>query len=103
MRLAEYRKRDGLTQADVAEILKVPVRTYQNYEREVRTPDLATLCALTDRYRVTLDELVGRSDAPDLPCDRDESKLLCEFRMMSETGRMVLLTLARDIERMFPE
>ena len=38
--------------------------TYSMYENGQREIPLATLCKLADHYNVTLDYLVGRSDAP---------------------------------------
>ena len=63
MKLAEYRRANGLTQEEVALILGIPKRTYQNYEYEYREAGNNVLCSLADHYGVTLDDLVGHEPA----------------------------------------
>lgn len=66
-RLKELRKRDGLTQQNVADRLGINLRTYQYYEAKddnAHRPDLETLVVLADLFSVTLDYLVGRTDTP---------------------------------------
>lgn len=92
MRLKELRKARGLTQAQVAAILSVPTKTYQNYEREVRYPDMDVMCLLADRYGVTLDYLVGRDESPEFV---DRQRLLMFFDQMDDDGQERLLELAR--------
>lgn len=58
MRLKEFRNKSGLTQGEVAEILSIPKRTYQNYEYEIREPDSRILCKLADLYNTSIDELL---------------------------------------------
>ncbi len=60
MNLKELRKKNGLTQQDVADQLKINRVNYNRYELENGEPDIKTLCKLADFYHVTLDELVGR-------------------------------------------
>lgn len=58
--LIALRKKKGLSQVAVAQLIDVGERTYQNYEYGDRLPPLMTAIALADLYGVTLDELVGR-------------------------------------------
>jgi transcriptional regulator with XRE-family HTH domain len=51
-----------MTQRQLAEALRVTVRTITNYENGSREPNIATLIALADYFDVSLDYLVGRSD-----------------------------------------
>lgn len=60
MKLKEIRKTRKLTQQQVADLLGINLKRYQNYEREVREPDIDILCQLADFYAVSLDELFGR-------------------------------------------
>ena len=62
MRFREIRKARKLTQQQVANLLEIPLRTYQNYEREVNDPDTDILCKLADYYGITTDYLIGYSD-----------------------------------------
>lgn len=59
-RLKELRKAKGVTQSEVAELLKVPIRTYGSWERAEREPDLQTLCQIADAFHVSVDYLLGR-------------------------------------------
>ena len=63
-RLGEARKQKGLKQREMAEHLKIGVRSYQNYEGGQRRPDYETLVAIADLLDVTTDYLLGRTDAP---------------------------------------
>ena len=63
-RLKELRKARGVGQKAVAEWLGVSLRAYQFYEDGTYDPNLPNLIALADYFQVSLDYLVGRSDAP---------------------------------------
>lgn len=99
MELKLYRRMNGLTQEQVADYLGIPKKTYQNYEREVRDPDPDVLCALADRYGITLDELVGRNDdGPDLALiSNDERDLIDTYRGLSAPYKKVLLVTAHEL------
>lgn len=43
MKLAEYRKRQGMTQADIAEKIGRDTATVCRYEKGTRTPDIRTI------------------------------------------------------------
>ena len=53
-----YRKQLGLTQGELAEKLCGKKSLVSNYENGYSTPDIYTLCKLTDIFDITLDELV---------------------------------------------
>ncbi len=58
--LKDLRNQKGLKQTDMAALLGITVRAYQNYELEAREPSLSVLIALADFFDVSLDYLVGR-------------------------------------------
>ena len=65
-RLKQLRKEHHLTQQNVADRLGVKLRTYQYYEGKddkSHRPDLETLVALADLFEVSVDYLIGRTDA----------------------------------------
>ena len=64
-RLKELREERRIYQRELAEILDMSFRGYQNYETGQSEPKLATLIVLADYYQVSIDYLVGRTDAPD--------------------------------------
>lgn len=59
-RLVYFRKKNKLTQNDVAYRLNVVRSTYTNWEAGRSEPDVSTLIKLSDIYNVSLDNLVGR-------------------------------------------
>lgn len=63
-RLKQLRKEKKLKQSDMAELLELTTRHYQQIEYgKVNIPTL-TLIFLADYFDVSLDYLVGRSDDP---------------------------------------
>jgi len=61
--LKEARMREGLTQKELADELKVSLKTYKGWEshgKNNRTPSLEMLTKIADTLKITLDELVGR-------------------------------------------
>ncbi len=64
-RLKELRESRRLYQRELAEILDMSFRGYQNYEVGQSDPKLETLIAIADYYNVSIDYLVGRTDVPD--------------------------------------
>ena len=68
-RLRELRKAKGLTQVQLAEVINVKERQYQNLEAGTSLPSFNTLIALADYFDVSLDYLVGRTDNPEVNTD----------------------------------
>ncbi len=58
-RLKKLRQARGLSQAQVAEDLGIPQKTYCNYERNEREPNSTVLIKLGTYFGVTLDYLLG--------------------------------------------
>ena len=62
-RLRELRRSEGLNQTDVAELLGMQQNQYSRYERGDRELPMHLFIILAEHYRVTLDDITGRSDA----------------------------------------
>lgn len=62
-RIRDMREDADLTQAQVAEHLGIAQTVYSRYERGFQTIPLGLLIHLADYYDVSLDYLVGRTDA----------------------------------------
>ena len=62
MKLKELRMQKGVTQKNVAEFICCSALAYSRYEREVREPDIRTLCLLADFFEVSIDALIGREN-----------------------------------------
>ncbi len=63
IRLRQLRKKHKLIQKQMAELLDITVATYSNYENGIYTPDLESAIRIADYFEVSLDYLVGRTDA----------------------------------------
>lgn len=62
-RLGQLRERYGFTQEQLAEKISVSRQAVSKWECGDAVPDLDNLSALATLYNITLDELVGRSEA----------------------------------------
>lgn len=60
-KLKQLRLEKKLTQAQVAEILKIGRTSYTKYENNVHTPDLMQLQILAELFNISLDELTDRN------------------------------------------
>lgn len=65
-KLLELRKQKGVLQKDVANACGLSTRAYGSYEADEREPSLTVLIALADYFKVTVDELLGRTTEPTL-------------------------------------
>lgn len=61
-RLKELRKEKGLTQAQLAIILKTSASSIGMYEQNRRIPDTETLQSLSEYFNVSVDYLIGKSN-----------------------------------------
>ena len=64
VRLKELRKSKGYTQKQLANILKISERNYQNYEYGKLEPNLSNLSIIADYLDCSVDYLLGRTDNP---------------------------------------
>lgn len=67
-KMEELRKQNGLSQAKVAEVLKITQQQYQLYESGKREIPLHLMIVLADYYGVTIDYLVGREEPDQKNC-----------------------------------
>lgn len=61
-KLKEVRTKNHATQAQIADFLGCTVKTYRNYENGLEYPKLEFLIALSAKWGVSIDYLLGRSD-----------------------------------------
>lgn len=63
MKLKEYRKRQKLTQAEVAKYLNTTHQTYNNYENGRYEPSIDMLIKLSELFHTSIDNLIkGKED-----------------------------------------
>ena len=61
-RLKQCRKEKGYKQWEVAVFCDITEKAYQNYELMTREPRVDILLKIAERFDVSLDYLVGRTD-----------------------------------------
>ena len=79
--IAAYRKRDGLTQASLAEKLNYSDKAVSKWERGESVPDVLTLMQLAELFNTTVNDLVCDPNA--LP-ENSDSKLEKAMTQVSE-------------------
>ncbi len=62
-RFTRLRKRRGLTQEEIAGKINISAQAVSKWENDISMPDILILGDLADILKVTIDELLGRSEA----------------------------------------
>ena len=57
-----YRKRAGLTQAELAEKINYSDKAVSKWERGDGVPDVAVLCEMAEIFGVTLNDMVSENE-----------------------------------------
>lgn len=97
-RIAEYRKKCGMTQEQLSEYMEVSPQAVSKWENDLSCPDITALPGLADLFHITIDELLRgeakqevRMLAPEEKKDID--KMLIRIRVDSEDGDKVKVNL----------
>lgn len=100
-RLTELRIKAALTQQELADKIKISRATYAQYEIGRRHPDYETLQRLADYFEVTIDYLMGRSNAMHSENELTEldKKVLEEFNKLSEEDKEYVAGLILRISK----
>ena len=61
LKIAYYRKLNGLTQEELAEKAGVSTQAVSKWEQQISCPDIMLLPALANIFKITIDELFGLS------------------------------------------
>ena len=73
MKLKEIREARGMTQRQAAIGLNLSPTVYNRYENGIREPSNALLVAIADYFHVSVDAILGREPADDLPPALDDA------------------------------
>lgn len=97
-RIAENRRRKGLTQDELAEYMGVSSQAVSKWENDISCPDITLLPKLADYFNISVDELLrGAASVQTQVVDKQErkdfSKMLFKVRINSSDGDVVNVTL----------
>ena len=70
-RLKKLRKKEKLTQKDIATFLNISQPAYQQFESGKKKMNLETMEKLADYFNVSIDYLLGKTDIPDFDIEID--------------------------------
>lgn len=108
-KLRELRKEAHLTTTALGEILGCSNQAITNYELGNRTPDLKTLIMIADYFDVSVDYLIGRTEAKAIELNQVNNDELndCEKRLVKmfreigithgEKGQKALMDLVDNL------
>lgn len=106
-RLKELRKRYGMTQLDIAELVGLSHQAVGKWERGIATPDYDALCKLANRFNCTIDYLVRgkepiKTETPSIePLTSEEIMLVELFRHTDEWGKEQIMYAAESNAKRF--
>jgi transcriptional regulator with XRE-family HTH domain len=94
-RLRLLRTERGLTQTRLAELLGMPARSYNRWERGGHVPHLEMAVKIADILQVSLDELVGRKDASSQVAIRNHElhQLVQQVDALPDEDQQALITV----------
>ena len=93
--LLYYRKKAGLTQKQLADMIGVKNTAVSNWESGNNSIDIDTLCSVCDVFGITLNDIYGGYSEKSTALSDDEMNLIATYRDISDQGKQYLLqTLA---------
>lgn len=84
-----FRSSLKLSQKKFAESLGIPCQSYQSYEYNNSVPSANVIIKMADKYNVSMDYLLGRSDKPQ-PTNFDEREVKAAFALRDMIGEAAL-------------
>ena len=94
--LKRFRSSLGLSQKRFAEAVGVSCNSYQAWEYNISAPSSKQILKIADKYNVSADYLLGRSDVPN-PTDYDEREVREAFAIRDAWRRLQSLPSVRNI------
>lgn len=97
-RIAEARKRKGLTQDQLAEAMGVSPQAVSKWENDISCPDITLLPQLADYFGISVDDLLRGPSAPEaqiVPEEerKDFNKMMLRINVLSAEGDKVKVNL----------
>ena len=101
--LKDLRKRSGLSQKVLGELLGLTQQTINSYENHKTEPDIYVLCQMADFFGTSVDYLIGHTDIPRKyevlrPYDLspEEAALIDQYRQLDSDQRESLRLIAAN-------
>jgi transcriptional regulator with XRE-family HTH domain len=91
LRLREYRKKNNMTQDEVAAHLTIARVTYSRYESGDNEMTYESLSLLADLYSVSVDSLLGRSSPAVF--SKAEIEMVDKYRSLDERGQQSVIAV----------
>lgn len=97
-RLALLRKKNKYTQKQLADKLNISQQVVSNIERNASAPDIDFLKGVADLYKISIDELIGRT-VYSLPQSTVEQRIMSVVEQMDDTGKELSLDLVSQVAK----
>lgn len=79
--IAELRKQNNMTQAEVAEALHISYQAVSKWERDESLPDITLLQSIAELFQVSVDKLLGTS------CEMIEDESMKTYQIKDEDAQ----------------
>ncbi|GIO31973.1 MULTISPECIES: helix-turn-helix domain-containing protein [Paenibacillus] len=80
-RIAELRDQRGWTQEELAQSIGITRAALSHYEKNRRKPDFEILTKLADKFEVSIDYLIGRTNQPKLVMDPEVREFVDQLEL----------------------
>jgi transcriptional regulator with XRE-family HTH domain len=105
-RVADARRRSGLTQQEAADALGVTLQGYQYYEYGKRDMKSSVVRKLCEVFGCSAAYLLGMDETPTAPAPTSDStlaRLVANYTSMTSEGRAALVATSAALAAQFPQ
>ncbi len=95
-RIRYYRKKKGMEQKQLAQMLGITGNAVTNWENGRSRPDIQALPRLCEILNISLYELMGLQD-PNIHCTPDEQNMITDYRALSEAHQKFVQKMVSDL------
>ena len=100
-RLKKLRKKEKLTQKDIATFLNISQPAYQQFESGKKKMNLETMEKLADYFNVSTDYLLGKTDFPDIDLEVDidnaiDNSVAYDGTPITDNDRMIIKDFLKE-------
>lgn len=97
--IAAYRKRSGMTQAELAQRLNYSDKAISKWERGESIPDVVTIMLLAEQFEIAVEELIRDADElPDNPTNLEKAMVqVSEKALKRKANKNVILALSTTL------